>query len=504
LQKSTNFDEATAVDFGKLAGVKYVMVGSVYVLEGVCSITSRMVDVETSEIVLAKESSGAIADWLALKSELAEEFATAMNNPITIGDDYTTNKTTEGVLLQYGKVIDKMDEGDTEGAQQMAEMLSSVQPDFKYFDELKLDIEELKKQVKENTADIESLNQKFDKTIENPIQEFYKLLDDGDVVTAESYLELAKSRLDKINKLYGNDILYLRYAEAILENYKENYGTAIELHQSILKEFPYYFSCRKNLIMTLIKSGAPNSEVDDHLNFLRRNYFKFGTSSVRDEFPEIALEHNNTRRHTAYFDFFDFVECKKIMERLNTDSYELKEDELWVRNLDDNYLFINSYYFDITLSETSFVQLLVDMASTYCDIGKNNKGIEIFAELLKKYSDLISDYKKNSEEYLGNWPFNFLGDTEKGIVTNSSWYLSKAKIDSKTGDKWVKYMEIIGVPTMAYINLGHWYDSRNMTTKAKQSYCRAFDDNRYTNVREIIEIDREELGLSGKLVLDCK
>ncbi len=157
LQKSKNFDKSTAVSFGKLAGVKYVLVGSVYVMDGTCNITSRLVDVQTSEIVHAKESNGKITNWLSLKSILANELSTAMNNPVSIEAEYTNKETSEGVITQYAKVIDKMDEGDMEGAQEMTEMLSSVQPDFKYFDELKLDIKQLKKQVKVNTQDISSL-----------------------------------------------------------------------------------------------------------------------------------------------------------------------------------------------------------------------------------------------------------------------------------------------------------------------------------------------------------
>ena len=137
LQKSKNFDKSTAVSFGKLAGVKYVLVGSVHVMVGTCNITSRLVDVQTSEIVHAKESNGSIGKWLSLKTVLAQELSTAMNNPVTIEAEYTSKETSEGVITQYAKVIGKMDEGDVEGAEEMTEMLSAVQPDFKYFEELK-------------------------------------------------------------------------------------------------------------------------------------------------------------------------------------------------------------------------------------------------------------------------------------------------------------------------------------------------------------------------------
>ena len=136
LQKSKKFDNKTAVNFGKLAGVKYVLVGSVYILDGVCNLTSRLVDVETSEIVHAKESNGNIKDWLQLKTVLTEELSKSLNNPVVIQEQFSTGAVTEGTISQYSKVISKMDEGDTEGAQQMAEMLTEIQPDFKYFEEL--------------------------------------------------------------------------------------------------------------------------------------------------------------------------------------------------------------------------------------------------------------------------------------------------------------------------------------------------------------------------------
>ena len=52
-----------------------------------------------------------------------------------------------------------MDGGDTEKAEQMRSLFEETNPDFKYFTDIKEDIEELKKQVEKNTADIEVLNQ---------------------------------------------------------------------------------------------------------------------------------------------------------------------------------------------------------------------------------------------------------------------------------------------------------------------------------------------------------
>ena len=235
LQKSKNFDKGTAVNFGKLAGVKYVLVGSVYVLDGTCNITSRLVDVQTSEIVHAKESNGKITNWLSLKSVLANELSTAMNNPVTIEAEYSEKETSEGVLTQYAKVIDKIDEGDVEGAQEMTEMLSAVQSDFKYFYELKLDIEEIKKQVKENTEEISVLKVKVS-DIDSMILSIQKSISNGEMSPNPSSLKdfllnavisfnngnfiYAEKMLKEVffAGYYKYDLAYMYY-ETLLNNY---------------------------------------------------------------------------------------------------------------------------------------------------------------------------------------------------------------------------------------------------------------------------------------------
>ena len=159
LQKSKNFDAKTAVDFGKLSGVNYVFVGSVFVMDGNCNITSQLVDVQTSKIVLSKEANGKIEAWLQLKSQLAESIAQQLNNPITLDPSYKDQATTLASINQYGKVLSTMDQGDADKAEQMRSLFEETNPDFKYFTDLKDDIDELKKQVAKNTADIEILNQ---------------------------------------------------------------------------------------------------------------------------------------------------------------------------------------------------------------------------------------------------------------------------------------------------------------------------------------------------------
>ena len=266
LQKSKNFDKSTAVSFGKLAGVKYVLVGSVYVMDGTCNITSRLVDVQTSEIVHAKESNGKITNWLSLKSVLANELSTAMNNPVTIEAEYTNQETSEGVLTQYAKVIDKMDQGDVEGAQEMTEMLSAVQPDFKYFDELKLDIEELKKQVKENTEDIDFIKNS------DPIGTGNDYFNNGDYANAIKYFSYAKGQLNKWDLAKSIDLSYLI---ALSFQNQKKYDEAIINYNKILKIYPTFSPAVENIAG--IYNITSSSKFEKFIEFQIDNIYNAGS-----------------------------------------------------------------------------------------------------------------------------------------------------------------------------------------------------------------------------------
>jgi TolB-like protein len=266
LQKTKNFDKSTAVSFGKLAGVKYVLVGSVYVMDGTCNITSRLVDVQTSEIVHAKESNGKITNWLSLKSILANELSTAMNNPVTIEAVYSKKETTEGVLTQYAKVIDKIDEGDVEGAQEMTEMLSSVQPDFKYFDELKLDIEELKKQVKENTEDIDFIKNS------DPIGTGNDYFKNGDYAKAIKYFSYAKGQLDKWDLAKSIDLSYLI---ALSFQNQKKYDEAIINYNEILEIYPTFSPAVENIAG--IYNITSSSKFEKFIEFQIDNIYNAGS-----------------------------------------------------------------------------------------------------------------------------------------------------------------------------------------------------------------------------------
>jgi len=317
LQKSKNFDKSTAVNFGKLAGVKYVLVGSVYVMDGTCNITSRLVDVQTSEIVHAKESNGKITNWLSLKSVLANELSTAMNNPVTIEAEYSEKETSEGVLTQYAKVIDKMDEGDIEGAQEMTEMLSAVQPDFKYFDELKLDIEQLKKQVKENTEDISELKKsdtiqsqqivevkkEVETTVLDPISVAYNSIENNDFKTAEKYFLIG---LERVEQWDIGAIIEYYYHLARCYNSNKKYTKSLDFCNKALKIYPF-FNLFVDLKVHNLVSLKQDEECKNYLfgylnNIEQSNDKKLFTNKIEEYYRSKNLKVDNIDYGNIYWE----------------------------------------------------------------------------------------------------------------------------------------------------------------------------------------------------------
>ena len=78
LQKSKDFDEKTAVDFGKLHGVDYVLYGEIFFLrknEDIkCNVSAYLVNVETSQILLTGRGSGDSLDISQIIENLAKKF----------------------------------------------------------------------------------------------------------------------------------------------------------------------------------------------------------------------------------------------------------------------------------------------------------------------------------------------------------------------------------------------------------------------------------------------
>jgi TolB-like protein len=262
LQKSKNFDPKTAVNFGKLSGVNFVFVGSIFILDGNCNFSAKMIDVETSKIILSKNVSGRIETWLELKSQLADAISLQLNNPIKIDPAYKKPTISLVTINQYAKVLNAIDQGDAIKAEQLRVLFEETTPDFKYFSDLKDNIQSLKQRVTElenvtdvltdvfelgikaeKKADYKNIIKYFDKYVNNP----------GD----KGYVEN--------KKLYAFAMMSISYFHL------GDYENAIKHARNASNIYPFYPKSNEIELMGLIKL---------HKNDEARQKYKFIIDSL--------------------------------------------------------------------------------------------------------------------------------------------------------------------------------------------------------------------------------
>jgi len=358
LQQTKNFDNNTTVTFGKLAGVKYVILGNVFVLDGICNISARMVNVETSEIEYSKESSGEISKWLALKSSLAEELSSSLNNPIEVDAQYKNLTTSEGIISQYTKIIEKIDEGDVDTANEMVDMLSAVQPEFKYFDELKVDIEALKKQVEQNTKDISDLSSALEsELLDNPYQSANDFFQREEFDLAIKYFKYELERVDywKVGKL-----LHLNYMLGLAYFNINQYKESLEFINTALNIYPHYKAASELKSLLLLKL---NSKLfDQYADFHLKNIFSATSSEEYSSYISNYLKSKTQNRDSL-----------RLIES-NTGSSFYQGYNGYVIEVED---------YQIELLQGSSYQYVITNYSDYLE--NNNRSPIDYIESLKKF-----------------------------------------------------------------------------------------------------------------------
>lgn len=450
LQKTKSFDQSTAVSFGKLAGVNFVLVGSVYVLDGKCVINSRFVDVQTSEIVHSKESIGDIKDWLQLKTTLAEELSKAMSNPVTIDTEYNQSQVTEGVLVQYAKVIGKIDDGEIEEAQEMTEMLSAVQPDFKYFNELQSDIDLLKKEL-------EALKEKVDEAVEKPLELALDLWDRFEYEKSLLYIEVEEKRLLSNDHYYENKKLFLNLIRSGVLSDNGQYEEALKIQSELLHQYPHFVECRGHYVITMARKGLSEAEIKKQFDFFIDHWAEFGSQEIAEssDFLHEYVDLGRRWRDKLVYGYFDAVD----------------------RDLDHAY----------------FGWVMGQVGKAYINNGKVGEGLD----LIERAIDLVSDNRPN-------WSYTFYVEVVHDLLTSLSWY-SAAQNELKRG---MQYYEKYGVTynnVMSVVNFGHIYLLNGNEEEANDLYCWAIQNNRgeFARLPEIIKQDWKDLNINADLDLVC-
>ena len=241
LQKSTSFDKNTSVKMGKLLGVNFLLIGDIYILDNSLVINARLTDASSGDIKFSEKQEGKINEWLTVKSKLGKSVSTSISMPFTqprIPDGIIST----AVLTTYASAIDENDKGNFEKAETLISTAKEFNPDFGYLDDLRDEVEKLKKQVAEQGKKIEVLeksdinqNQKISE-IDNRILVIEKRINEGMLISNPTKLEdyivnayinynnsnfkKAELMFEKIfNEGYFKYDLVCSYYEVLLNNY---------------------------------------------------------------------------------------------------------------------------------------------------------------------------------------------------------------------------------------------------------------------------------------------
>ena len=130
-QASSAVDKSSSVKAGKLLGVKYLLVGDIYILNDVLVINARLTDTETGDIKFSKKQEGKLVGWLTLKTNIANEIASKLKLPLD-SKLINSNNISENSLLLYANGINFLDKNEIDSANKVLTELKYTERDFSY------------------------------------------------------------------------------------------------------------------------------------------------------------------------------------------------------------------------------------------------------------------------------------------------------------------------------------------------------------------------------------
>jgi TolB-like protein/tetratricopeptide (TPR) repeat protein len=228
LQKSTSFDKNTSVKMGKLLGVNFLLIGDIYILDNSLVINARLTDASSGDIKFSEKQEGKINEWLTVKSKLGKSVSTSISMPF-IQPRIPDGIISTAVLTTYASAIDENDKGNFEKAETLISTAKEFDPGFDYLDDLKNEVEKLKKQMAEIQKELEI-------SVSDPIATALNFYNNRDFVNCIKYFKLGLSRIP--NSRYGEKYAYFLFlAEAYFEN--KDFGKSINYCDSVLELNPY-------------------------------------------------------------------------------------------------------------------------------------------------------------------------------------------------------------------------------------------------------------------------
>ena len=129
LGQTGSVDKSTAMKAGKILGAQSIAFGSFMVLGKDVRIDTRIVNVETSELIMAEGLSGSANNFIKLEQEVARKIAGSLK--IALKPPAGKSKSDINAAVFFSQGLDALDRGDTAEAKRLFDKCLKLDPAYK-------------------------------------------------------------------------------------------------------------------------------------------------------------------------------------------------------------------------------------------------------------------------------------------------------------------------------------------------------------------------------------
>lgn len=140
LSQGGSVDQATAVEVGRILGAQSIAFGSFMVLGSDVRMDVRIVQVETSELLISESISGKSDAFMELENRLAQKIAESMK--ITFQPEPAASEGSIDAAVYFAKGLEALDAGDRPGAEKL--FARCVEMDSAYEKQVEKALEDVK------------------------------------------------------------------------------------------------------------------------------------------------------------------------------------------------------------------------------------------------------------------------------------------------------------------------------------------------------------------------
>ena len=543
LQAGKSIDKNTAVKVGKLLGINFILVGDIYVLNDDIVINARLTSIENGDIKFSNKQEGKLTQWLSVKTKIAKDLSQNLKVPFMepVIEDKEINL---GVLNTFVNAINASDAGDLNKSELLINTIKEISSEFKYVDDLKIELDKLKEIVKEQGKKIEEgikknaeqdvkikvVEKSGDRVISaNSINEFELNLKSNLTTNKERELliiEILNKKNIDVSKIINNSGILISFHKEYKES--ESTGSYISLKKSIeiinnlknnykivnnKKLYSEYLLNKLNSLLTYSilyypkKDGIKFNMSDEDYNNIRNIEFELINSIYENEKEKEYIKYLFLNKFIQpYFKIENKILIKdinestrKILENLNyiykdvllnvlnnnptkRENYELLDDSRKIIfYLSKDLTEFNTFKNNCGLNDISFYAFNYFEDKRIYSRDLDEITSSFFLPCITNTNEL---YEKNTP----NYGYNIHIEKPRIIIPNSVIKNQIKIIDSISGRRYLRIKEILEKMGKIIINevgnekeVDACYISNNKDYLLKISDSLAFTENLYVN-----------------------